>query len=454
MYKNAKKWISLFSLIVMMAGVGIGWMSMSVVGKELKEVRFLCMAAPSGRKYAEVFKEFEKYGIKVIVDQVPWTTYLEKSSIAIQAPECPYDVINANVDWVLTSWVVADNVLPLNQYVEKSNYALDDFLPVTLANVYWPKDQKYKSTGKFWDWENGILYGIPSLVDASPLSYRKDWFIEAGIPGPPKTWEEFLIDAQKLTQDRNGDGTIDQWGYAYACAPEGGQMTNSWIRIAHSWGAQLLDEKFRPSFNNEYGVESAQFLVDLFRKYKVVPPGVLTYGIPEAFDVYKKGLVAMCVQWGNALASVEDPFESRAAGKTGYVVNVVKRRIAARIAQWVYVIPKGAKDPETSWKFIQLASSSEIMKKLLPEVPPSRESVFGYVKQKFPDSYLVPLGKICRREDVYIQLQIPNAFEVDAALAYPLYDAIAGKKSVDQALSEAEKKIYKIMEKAGFYQSQ
>jgi len=452
MYKSSKKWISFFVIAVMMAGMGIGWMSISAVGKELKEIRFICMAAPSGRKYAEVFKEFEKYyGIKVIVDQVPWLTYVEKASLAMGADESPYDVINANVEWVLPAWVAGGKVIPLNEYIEKSNYSLKDFSRVTLANVYWPETQKYKPTGVFWDWDNSLLYGIPSLPDTTPLCFRKDWFREAGIPGPPKTWEEFLVAAQKLTQDRNGDGIIDQWGYAYGSVPQTAQLTDYWSLFLHSWGADFLNKEFKPAFNNEIGIEATQFMIDLYRKYKVVPPGTPTYGIPEAFDVYKKGLTAMCTQWGNALISVEDPSASVAAGKTGYALTPVKERIAARFAQWAYIIPKGAKDPELSWKFIEWASSSEVMEKLLPEVPSARMSMSEYVNANFPSSYLVPLGEIISRTDAAVKPQIPNILEVDAAVAYPIHDAILGKKSIKEALKEAEERTDEVMRKAGFY---
>jgi len=453
MHNSSKRGVSFFAVVVIMLGMIVGWMAIPTIGKESKEIRFICMAAPSGRKYTEVFKEFEKYyGVKVIVDQVPWTTYLEKASLAIQAIKSPYDVINANVEWVLPGWVAGGKVIPLNEYIEKSNYSLNDFSPVALANVYWPKTEKYKPTGLFWDWKNGLLYGIPSLPDTTPLSFRKDWFSEAAIPAFPKTWKEFLDAAQKLTKDKDGDGTIDQWGYAYACAPQGGQLTDYWLLFLHSWGADLLDEEFKPAFNNKIGIEATQFMVDLYHKYKVVPPGVLTYGIPEAFDAYKKGLTGMCTQWGNALASVEDASASVAAGKTGYALTPIKQRIAARFGQWAYIIPKGAENPELSWKFIQWASSSEVMKKLLPEVPSARRSVSEYVNINFPLSYLVPLGEIISRRDVAVKPQIPNILEVDAAVAYPLYDAISGKKSVNEALKEAEEKVYEVMRKAGFYE--
>lgn len=447
-----RKWGFLVLFLIFSLSVFLGGET-PVVGSEksIKTVRFLCMAGPAGRKYTTVFKEFEKYGMRVIVDQVPWTTYLEKASLAVQAPKSRYDVIDANVEWVLPGWVVGNKVFPLNEFVEKTNFDLNDFFPLLLANVYWDKDQKYKSDGLFWDWENGLLYAIPSMPGTTPLCYRKDWFAEAGIPGPPKSWDEFLTYAKKLTVDLNGDGTIDRWGYAYASAPVGGQLTDYWMLFLRSWGASIFDEQFEPAFNNKKGIEATQFMVDLYRKYKVVPPGVPTYGIPQAFDAYKKGKVAMCTQWANALASVEDPSESVAVGKTGYAIPPIKEQMGARVGNFAYAIPVNVPDPELSWKFIQLASSYEVQKKLLPEIAASRKSVLDYIDEYFADTYLVPMNKIMLGETAALKPQIPNILEVDADMAYPVYDAITGKTSVKEALKEAERKVYETMKKAGFY---
>ncbi|MFX6949766.1 extracellular solute-binding protein, partial [Acinetobacter baumannii] len=45
----------------------------------------------------------------------------------------------------------------------------------------------------------GQLYGVPTAVRSLALFYNKDLFRQAGIAGPPKTWEEFIAVGQKLT---------------------------------------------------------------------------------------------------------------------------------------------------------------------------------------------------------------------------------------------------------------
>lgn len=60
----------------------------------------------------------------------------------------------------------------------------------------------------------GVLYGIPNEIDVYALNYNKKLFAEAGITEAPKTWDEFLAAAEKLTDKAKGQqgfGLINSW---------------------------------------------------------------------------------------------------------------------------------------------------------------------------------------------------------------------------------------------------
>ena len=46
---------------------------------------------------------------------------------------------------------------------------------------------------------NGKVYGVPNEINVYALNYNKKLFEEAGIAGPPKTWDELKDAAAKLT---------------------------------------------------------------------------------------------------------------------------------------------------------------------------------------------------------------------------------------------------------------
>jgi len=62
---------------------------------------------------------------------------------------------------------------------------------------------------------NGKVHAMPGDYMTMVLFYNTEMFKAAGLdPGkPPKTWDEFLEYAKKLTRDTNGDGKVDQWGF-------------------------------------------------------------------------------------------------------------------------------------------------------------------------------------------------------------------------------------------------
>src|SRR6185312_11764559 len=60
----------------------------------------------------------------------------------------------------------------------------------------------------------GTLYGIPNEIDVYALNYNKKLFAAAGITDAPKTWDEFLAAAEKLTDKSKGQqgfGLINSW---------------------------------------------------------------------------------------------------------------------------------------------------------------------------------------------------------------------------------------------------
>jgi multiple sugar transport system substrate-binding protein len=65
---------------------------------------------------------------------------------------------------------------------------------------------------------NGTKYGAPMNFTTLLLYYNKDMFKAAGLDpsSPPKTWDEFMADAKKLTKDENGDGKPEQYGLSIA----------------------------------------------------------------------------------------------------------------------------------------------------------------------------------------------------------------------------------------------
>jgi multiple sugar transport system substrate-binding protein len=136
-----------------------------------------------GEVVAELIPEFERRnpGIRVQVQQMPWTAAHEKILTAIVGDATP------DLGQIGNSWVpefVAINALErLDPWVAKSQ---------TIR-------QKSFFAG-IWDTNviDGGAYGIPWYVDTRVLFYRPDILAAAGVPGPPQTWAEWRDAMEKV----------------------------------------------------------------------------------------------------------------------------------------------------------------------------------------------------------------------------------------------------------------
>jgi multiple sugar transport system substrate-binding protein len=138
-------------------------------------VKFWAMGR-EGEVVAELLPEFERThpGIKVVVQQLPWTAAHEKLLTAYAGNATP-DLCQLGNTWIPE--FVALNALESLDALAASSTAID---------------RKDYFEG-IWDTNvvGGALYGVPWYVDTRLLFYRRDLLKQAGFAGPPKTWEEW-----------------------------------------------------------------------------------------------------------------------------------------------------------------------------------------------------------------------------------------------------------------------
>lgn len=107
----------------------------------------------------------------------------------------------------LNSWAGYDaaylasrgQIVPIDKFLPDKEFNLDDFYESLWKPVTFD--------GKVW----GVPWATLSLV----LFCNKEIFENAGINSPPENWDQFVDYAERLTQDTDGDGAVDQWGFAY-----------------------------------------------------------------------------------------------------------------------------------------------------------------------------------------------------------------------------------------------
>ena len=179
-------------------------------------------------------------GLKVEVQQIPWTAAHEKLLTGFVGREMP-DVAQMGNTWI-PEMAALDAIEPLDARVAASTSVRpDDYYPGILeTNVL-----------------DGVLYGVPWYVDTRLVFYRSDLLAAAGVPAFPRTWSAWraAMEAVKRT------GGIDRYGLLLP--------TNEWAQpmtLAVAAGAELLsDEGRHGAFRAPEFRRAAEFFIGLYR---------------------------------------------------------------------------------------------------------------------------------------------------------------------------------------------
>ena len=126
-------------------------------------------------QFAETYHEETGHTLEVQV--ISWDNIDQQSSTMIQNNQAP-DILN------------------LNAY---ASYAADDLLYSADEVLSDEVEGDILDTFVEYGTYDGKFYGFPDLASARALFYNTDLFEQAGIEGPPTTWEELHEAAQKVT---------------------------------------------------------------------------------------------------------------------------------------------------------------------------------------------------------------------------------------------------------------
>jgi len=233
-----------------------------------------------------LIEKFEKEnpGITINPERIAWDVYNQKLLTAV-AGGFPPDVAQVKL-WWQPQLVEMKALLPLDNYI--ANWA--------------GKDDVYENVWNLTKHSDGHQYYMPLQMVVLYLYYRVDMFEELGLE-LPKTREDFLDVAQKLTRDTNGDGVTDVYGFGIRGARGGHDW---WGTFVLSSGAQFFDEKGNSGLTTPEAVAANQWFIDLYRKYKVSPPTTPSDGFKEIIANMVSGKTAMTIHHRGSASTMVD----------------------------------------------------------------------------------------------------------------------------------------------------
>ncbi|BAS26172.1 extracellular solute-binding protein [Limnochorda pilosa] len=227
--------------------------------------------------------EAENPNIRVVHETFPYDAYNQRVAASVPAGRGP-DVINLFYGW-LPLYIDSGYLQPLPE---------DTFPPEEIERDFAPMVRAAKMDGRYW--------ALPTAVRTLALFYNKDLLAEAGLDGPPKTWDAFLQAAESLT--RRSGNRFQRLGFGVA--PTG--QDHHLIRevLFRQWGVTPYSEDGRRvTYDTPAGTEALEFYTDWITKQKI---GVANFfpgdsGYREAF---MQGLAAMIIDGSFAVGSIRN----------------------------------------------------------------------------------------------------------------------------------------------------
>jgi multiple sugar transport system substrate-binding protein len=260
---TARRWAALALGPLLATGCG-------GAGSRGEQVVELWALGREGEVVREMLPAFEREnpGVRVALQQIPWTAAHEKILTAIVGGAVP-DVAQVGNTWI-PEMVVLDAIEPLAPHLERSTTVRPEgFFP------------------GIWETSlvDGTVYGVPWYVDTRVLFYRTDILARAGCAGAPRTWEDWLdcLRRVKSEQGENGFAILlptDEWAQP--------------VILGLQTGAELLaDNGTRAAFSEPRFARAFDFYVGMFRAG--LAPVLSNAQVGNLYQQFAEGRFAMYV---------------------------------------------------------------------------------------------------------------------------------------------------------------
>ena len=355
-----------------------------------------------------------------------------------------YDVVTIGTYeapiWAKQGWLEGLNDLP-------ADYDIDDLLPAIRGGLT----------------VDGVLYASPFYGESSFVNYRKDLAEKAGITIPDApTWDQIKAAAAAMTDQANGIYGICLRGKA-----GWGENMAFLTSMANSYGARWFDENWVPQFDSPEWKAVLTDYVEMLTKYG--PPGASNNGYNENLTLSLQGKCAMRMDATVSAGGLTDPAQSEFADQVGFALapDMGLGKRANWLWAWSLAIPASSDAKEASKAFINWATNKDYIalvasKEGWRNAPPgTRTSLYANAEYAALPFAKLTIDSINAADPVnptvkpvpYVGVQfaaIPEFAGLATSVGEIFSAALAGQKSVDEALAEAQALSVEEMTAAGY----
>jgi ABC-type glycerol-3-phosphate transport system substrate-binding protein len=384
-------------------------------------------------KMLQLYPEFEaRTGIKLNFSRFQEAPLRTKTALELSAPSTDIDVVM--LDFTLVAKYTAANYLePLDDYLTKiPTFNRSDFMQSFIDACS----------------ANGKLYAVPVNQDCSILMYRADIFRELNL-NVPKTFDE-LEDVCKKIKTAHPEMS------AIALRGNRGVGGNEWAWSSFLWGygGQYYDFRtFKATLNSPASVQATETYIRLLKNYG--PTGAANYSNWEVETDLMQGNAAITIDSATYAPRLEDPINSKVAGKLGYdVVPGLPGKSQPGFYSWTLAIPKNSRKKAAAAEFLAWLASPEIATKTGWSGPnQALKEVYSTPAYKdYPQSknlYDVMIESLALANPDF-RPRIDEGAEIITRVSEAISSVLAGETTAQPALDACNADVDKILKDAGY----
>lgn len=321
-----------FAINVLLLALGSGTTLSSLAATRLTLVEVITSPARTAllqQMLADYKTQHPDSEIEVI--SLPWGQAFEKLGTMLQSGQVP-DVVEMPDTW---------------QGLYASNGMLEDLEPRLKSWSATP--QLTDKTLAMARAANGKATMVPYGFYLRALFWNKKLFQQAGLSEPPKTMDEFVSDAKKISQSGN-----DISGY---CMRGGVGGTNAWMMFmaAMNGSPDFFDKAGNSTLTQPNALKGAQLLVDMYQQ-RAAPKDSVNWGFNEIVSGFYSGKCAMLDQDPDALIAIKDSMPADTFAVAPMPLGPSGKAYPT-IGYTGWSIFKQAKQKEASWQLISFLSN-------------------------------------------------------------------------------------------------
>jgi len=330
----------------------------------------------------------------------------------------PPDIINTQgALWL--EYAAAGGLVDLTPYLDKE-----------------PEVRKRFNADYLAQWKyNGRNYMLPFYISKTLLFYNKTMFKEAGIAGPPQTFDQLLADAAKMSKDeKTGFMTLNfDWLY--------------WPLFKMNGVDLLTPDLKKAAFDTPKGVQVLDALA------KATNAGSInkiswTGRWVEPNGAFAGGNVGMLLAHSPAFFFIR--------GQAPWV-NADTLGVAQAPGGWSTPnshglgISKGSKNPDVAWEFLKMVTSEDwtaklsARRKVLTGNIASDTKLLEQMKKDDPLAAAVLQTQVEQTDKLTGNWPLANDARVKEAFYPELQNAVLGRMPAAEALKEAEAKVNRVL---------